>query len=78
MKPFTFQTTPNVLFEPGASKKLPEIVAGLKAKRVLLVTDKGVRDVGLTAPAEKALAEAGVEIDGFDDVKADPPASVIE
>ncbi|AWN36560.1 iron-containing alcohol dehydrogenase [Methylobacterium radiodurans] len=78
MKPFTFQTTPNVLFEAGASAKLPEIVAGLKAKRVLLVTDKGVRDAGLTAAAETALAEAGVQIDVYDDVKADPPASIIE
>ena len=41
MKPFTFQAPPNILFEAGASRKLPEIVAGYGVTRVLLVTDKG-------------------------------------
>lgn len=78
MNPFTFQTTPNVLFEAGASKKLPEIVASFGARRVLLVTDKGVRNAGLTKAAEEALAAAGVSIDVYDDVVADPPSTVIE
>jgi alcohol dehydrogenase class IV len=42
MRSFTFQAPPNILFEVGASKKLAELVAGYGAKRVLLVTDKGV------------------------------------
>ena len=43
MNPFTFQTCPNILFEPGASSKIAEIVSSFGAARVLLVTDKGVR-----------------------------------
>ncbi|MDH3031847.1 iron-containing alcohol dehydrogenase [Methylobacterium fujisawaense] len=78
MNPFTFQTTPNVLFEAGASRKLPEIVGRFGAKRVLLVTDKGVRSAGLTKAAEAALAEAGVSLDVYEDVVADPPSTVIE
>ncbi|MEH3063749.1 MAG: iron-containing alcohol dehydrogenase [Methylobacterium radiotolerans] len=78
MNPFTFQTTPNVLFEAGAAKKLPEIVGSFGAKRVLLVTDKGVRGAGLTQAAEAALAEAGVTLDVYEDVVADPPSTVIE
>ncbi|MCJ2138009.1 iron-containing alcohol dehydrogenase [Methylobacterium sp. J-026] len=78
MNPFTFQTTPNVLFEAGASKKLPEIVGSFGAKRVLLVTDKGVRSAGLTRAAEAALSEAGVTLDVYEDVVADPPSTVIE
>ena len=78
MNPFTFQTTPNVLFEAGASKKLPEIVGTFGAKRVLLVTDKGVRKAGLTEAAESALAAAGIAIDVYEDVVADPPSTVIE
>ncbi|WP_182179772.1 iron-containing alcohol dehydrogenase [Methylobacterium radiotolerans] len=78
MNPFTFQTTPNVLFEAGASRKLPEIVGSFGAKRVLLVTDKGVRGAGLTKAAEAALAEAGVALDIYEDVVADPPSTVIE
>ena len=78
MNPFTFQTTPNVLFEVGASKKLPEIVGTFGAKRVLLVTDKGVRKAGLTEAAESALAAAGITLDVYEDVVADPPSTVIE
>ncbi len=78
MNPFTFQTTPNVLFEAGAAKKLPEIVGSFGAKRVLLVTDKGVRGAGLTRAAEAALAEAGLTLDVYEDVVADPPSTVIE
>ena len=78
MNPFTFQTTPNVLFEAGASKKLPDIVASFGARRVLLITDRGVRAAGLTRAAEAALAAAGVAVDVYDEVVADPPSTVIE
>ncbi|WP_142583872.1 iron-containing alcohol dehydrogenase [Methylobacterium symbioticum] len=78
MNPFTFQTTPNVLFEAGAARKLPEIVAGLKAKRVMLVTDKGVRKAGLTEAAEAALSQAGITLDIYEDVQADPPSTIVE
>ena len=32
MNPFTFQTTPNVLFEPGAVKKIAPIVREMGAQ----------------------------------------------
>jgi alcohol dehydrogenase class IV len=78
MKAFTFQAPPNILFEAGASKKLAELVAGYGAKRVLLVTDKGVRNAGLTKNAEAGLVADGCELTVFDEVEADPPSHVIE
>jgi alcohol dehydrogenase class IV len=75
---FTFQAPSNILFEPGASRKIDELVAGYGARRVMLVTDKGVRGAGLTREAEAALAEAGIEVSVFDDVVADPPSHVVE
>src|SRR4051812_49826982 len=77
MKAFTFQAPPNILFEAGASKKLAELVAGYGAKRVLLVTDKGVRNAGLTKNAEAGLVAGGWELTAFDDVGAAPPAPII-
>ena len=78
MKAFTFQAPPNILFEAGASKKLAELVAGYGARRVLLVTDKGVRNAGLTKNAEAGLVAGGCELTVFEDVEADPPSHVIE
>jgi alcohol dehydrogenase class IV len=72
MNPFTFQTTPNVLFEAGTAKKIAGLVAEFGARRVLFVTDKGVRGAGLTRGAEASLAETA-DLTVFEDVVADPP-----
>ena len=75
---FTFQAPSNIMFEPGASRKIDELVAGYGAKRVMLVTDKGVRGAGLTKGAEETLAAAGIKLSVFDEVVADPPSQVVE
>ena len=78
MNPFTFQTCPNIVFAPGASSRIAGIVAETGARRVLLVTDAGVRGAGLTRGAEAELAAAGIALSVFDRVVADPPAAVVE
>src|ERR687897_2669153 len=78
MNPFTFQVPSNILFESGASQKVAELAAGYGAQRILLVTDRGVRDAGLTRAAEDALKAAGRDLVVFEDVVADPPSEVIE
>jgi alcohol dehydrogenase class IV len=78
MKSFTFQAPANILFEAGAARKIPDLVAQYGASRVLLVTDKGVRGAGLTREAEAALTAAQISVTVFDDVVADPPSHVIE
>jgi alcohol dehydrogenase class IV len=78
MKSFTFQTAPNILFEPGATGKTAGLVAQFGAGRVLLVTDRGVRAAGLTKAAEESLSAAGIHLTIFEDVVADPPSHVIE
>src|SRR5918993_933773 len=78
MNPFTFQVPSNILFESGASQKVAELAAEFGAQRILLVTDRGVRDAGLTRAAEDALKAAGHDLVLFEDVVADPPSDVIE
>src|SRR3712207_3307758 len=78
MNPFTFQTTPNILLESGAAKKVAPLVSEFGAQRVLLITDRGVRDAGLTQAAEDTLKAAGRDLVLFEDVVADPPWDVIE
>jgi alcohol dehydrogenase class IV len=77
MNPFTFQTTPNVLFEAGSASKIARLVSDFGARRVLLVTDKGVRGAGLTKDAEASLAQRA-ELTVFEDVVADPPSHIVE
>jgi len=78
IRKFTFQAPPNIMFEPGASRKIDELVATYGARRVMLVTDKGVRNAGLTSGAEASLAAAGIKLSVFDEVVADPPSQVVE
>ena len=78
IKPFTFQTVPNILFEVGGLQKAAEIVAGFTARSAMLVTDKGVRNAGLTQSLEADLSATGIALTVFDDVLADPPSFVIE
>lgn len=75
---FMFQAPSNILFEPGASRQVNELAASYGARRVMLVTDRGVRSAGLTKAAEDSLTGAGIEVDVFDDVVADPPSHVVE
>ena len=78
MNSFTFQTSPNVLFEAGASSKIAGLVGEFGAQRVLLVTDRGVRAAGLTRAVEEGLMQAGRGLVVFDEVEADPPAQIVE
>jgi alcohol dehydrogenase class IV len=75
---FTFQTTRSIVVEPGASARIGELAAGLGCRSILLVTDRGIRDAGLLAPALKGLEAAGIAVTLFTDVEADPPEPVIE
>jgi len=68
----------NIRIEPGGAGRLDYYVEGLCAnKRIAIVTDKGVRGLGLLDAGTAALEEAGYSIMIFDDVVADPPEEVV-
>lgn len=73
-----FATTPFVVVAAGASARLREVCQARLGPRVLLVTDAGVLAAGLVAPARASLQDAGVEVEVYDRVSADPPSSTVE
>ncbi|WP_206455467.1 iron-containing alcohol dehydrogenase [Aurantimonas marina] len=77
MTPFLFNTTPSIVFEPGAARRLGPIAAKTLGARVLLVTDPGLRVLGLCDPAIASLTESGAAVTIFDDVAADPKLSIL-
>jgi alcohol dehydrogenase len=75
----SFKTVSDIRIEPGGTAKLDAHVAGLpRNKRIAIVTDKGVRSLGLMDAGIAALDDAGYDVMVFDDVVADPPDSVVE
>ncbi|MBJ3777048.1 iron-containing alcohol dehydrogenase [Acuticoccus mangrovi] len=77
MHPFIFNTTRSVVFRPGAAAELAAIAGGLLGARVLLVTDGGLRRLGLTEPAIASLTAAGAAVTVFDAVEADPSRATL-
>lgn len=71
-------TPPVVLVGPGSALRLGQAVAGFGHRRVLLVTDATITQLGLAAPLAAALAAAGVQVVVFDGVTPDAPIPVVE
>ncbi|MEW6548938.1 MAG: iron-containing alcohol dehydrogenase [Spirochaetota bacterium] len=66
------QAAPKVLSGPGSAKLLPSELDALKAKRPLVVTDRGVAEAGMLGTLEAILSGAGVVQAVFDGVRAEP------
>ncbi|MEL6363528.1 MAG: iron-containing alcohol dehydrogenase [Pseudomonadota bacterium] len=75
---FDFHAPPRTVFRAGAAADLAAILnAVAPARRVLFVTDEGVRSLGLADAALDGLKDAGVAAAVFDAIVADPPERVI-
>lgn len=77
MQAFTFNTTRSLICEPHASARLGELCQDLGILRPLIVTDRGVASTGIMAPALVSLENAGLSVNTFSDVVADPPEAVV-
>lgn len=69
---FDFQPTTRVVFGPGCLDQLGELARGLGSRRVLVVTDRGIRSAGHADRGATALAKAGLEPVIFDAVEENP------
>ena len=67
----------NVLFGCGAFHRTGKMVKDLGCQKVLIVCDKGVRDLGLIDALNEKLDFMDIESVIFDEVQPDPPDYVI-
>lgn len=72
MIPFDYQPRTRIVFGAGKIKALGELASELGARRVLVISDKGVVDAGHTARGVEALETAGIEVHCFSDVHENP------
>jgi alcohol dehydrogenase class IV len=77
MRPFTFNTTPSMVFESGAAKRLGALVSRKLGARVLFVTDPGLRSLGLCDAALASLGAEGIATEIFDQVESDPSRATL-
>jgi alcohol dehydrogenase len=69
---------PTLLVGPGASRRLGELLGGFGHRRILVVTDRVVAEMGLADALLDALTRGGTEHVVFDAVTADAPIPMIE
>jgi alcohol dehydrogenase len=75
---FDHQPRTRIIFGPGTIERLGAVAGDLPAKRVLLVTDKGVEAAGHLERARRSLEAAGLAVIVFDDVIQNPTTRCVE
>ncbi|MBB6451097.1 choline dehydrogenase [Geomicrobium halophilum] len=73
----TFEVPTAIKHGIGAIKHLGDEVKNLGADKILLVTDPGIYNAGVTKPVEESLEKAGVEVVLFNKVEPNPPVRLI-
>lgn len=72
MLPFNFHCPTRIVFGAGKIAELGALAQGLDAKRVLMVSDRGVIAAGHTARGIASLQDAGFSVGLFDGVEENP------
>ena len=67
-----------IRFGPGRIEELPRVLEELGARRLLLVTDPGLRELDMVANVERLLSGAGLHFATFSDIQANPVGRNVE
>jgi len=77
MSSFEFRTPGSIVSGAGAVRQIGESRALVSARRVLLVTDRTLVDLGLAGRVEEALTQRGAEVLTFAEVEPEPSAETV-
>lgn len=78
MRTFHFKTAPYILCEQGCTGKLGDIVkAEYEAQSVLLISDEGIKSVGILESVESAIKKAGLAVHTYTGVTPDPSEAIV-
>jgi len=77
VKSFLFSSVPNILCELGSSVKVGGLMKDLGSKHVMVVTDPGLRKLGLADRVVEGIEQAGLKCSVYDQVREDPPEKII-
>lgn len=75
---FQTVTKPQIIYGPGKLSEVPNILEKISLKRALIVTDKGIVDVGYPGRLQNLLQNSGIACQIFDGSKENPTESDAE
>src|ERR671933_421744 len=70
---FTMETTP-LKYGPGASEEVGWEIKKMGVKRVMLVSDPGVVEIGITGRIQELIEAEGIEVEVWDKAHVEPTA----
>src|SRR5712672_3293015 len=76
--PFDYRPQTRVVFGTNSVDRVGDLAAELGAKRVLLVTDRGIVKAGHAVRLHNLLENAGITVTQFDQVEENPSTSCVE
>ncbi len=76
--PFRYTPRTRLIFGPGSFARLGDVTRELSGTRVLLVTDRGLRNAGHPDRAVQLLNEAGCDVFVFDGVSENPTSEDVD
>lgn len=76
-KDFSFSTSQNIICEWGGAARLADICQAYSATSVLLISDAGIKQLGLYQSALDSFQQASIRVEVFSEVQADPSESVV-
>ena len=78
MNPFEFFIPQNIIVGAGTMAKLPECAKKLGGSHAMLISGPTLRKMGIVDKAADYLKEAGMQVDIFTDVEANPSVTTVE
>lgn len=75
---FDAYNVPRIIYGPGVSKKVSDLLNALNVKNILAVFDEGIRKAGIAEAVIRPIRNAGFTVEEFGGVTADPPVEMIE
>lgn len=78
MKQFSFSIPQNIMVGRGSMASLPEVAKKLEGSHALIVSDPGLEGLGLVKKTADYLLEAGIKVDTFTEVEANPSVTTVE
>lgn len=78
MNPFEFFIPQNIIVGAGTMAKLPECAKKLGGSHSMLISGPTLRKMGIVDKAADYLKEAGMQVDIFTDVEANPSVTTVE
>lgn len=78
MQDFNFKVPQDIVFGTGRLSDLPELVHKRASDHVLIISDRGLADLGVVSKVEQILTDGGIIVSSFLDVLPNPTVEIVD